>query len=62
MFLRELVEIRHDRVDGIFHMQMPNRYPDWIKIVQFGHFAFFSTDRVDVCITTRQSSSGDTER
>ena len=46
MFLSKLAEIRHESVDGVFHVQMSDRAPNRIILCQLCLLLLLPTDGV----------------
>lgn len=57
MFLGELAEVRHQRVDRIFHVEMSNRYPDGIGFSQQSLLLLLPANCVFVGISEGQMGS-----
>lgn len=50
MVLGKLSKVGHERIDRILHMQMSDRYPNRIFVVQFGDFLLFPSDSVFIFV------------
>lgn len=57
VLLRKSIEVHHERIYRIFHVQVPYRGPDWVGFIQFGSLGLFATDSIGVRVAVCKLSA-----